>query len=310
MKKKKAPRKVAAVARAALVAARDYLQGIEKEDSEARPLPACIGGDQLEAMSETKRDVVWAEQLAQFQRRAREPRPDLSMLKTGIPALDRALPWVTLGADRGKDETEPQTGSIRHAVLLARQMIQLHDDATSGLPADFAKRLRKVERARKCLHEASQLLKEAGADHLSALASNLAEVAGLARGADVRVRPFDPETGKIGDAERIGLTGFAHHDKMPPNVALWHAKETGRATNAKAAANGAAVRALGYFIRSDAPQRAPIIAGLCQVLGYDVKSQAVAQILDPATPNPPAVKEQKGSTLSALLSQNWKAQNV
>ncbi len=289
MKKKKAPRKVAAVARAALVATRDYLQGIEKEDSEARPLPACIGGDQLEAMSETERDAVWAEQLAQFQRRAREPGPDLSTLKTGIPALDRALPWVTLGIDMEEDKTEPQTGSIRCAVLLVRTMIQFQDDAITGLPADFAKRLRKVERARKRLSEASQLLKEAGADHLSALASDLALAAVLARGADVQVRPLDPENNRLGDAPRIRLTGFAHHDKMPLNVVLWHTKYAGRASDAKRAANGAAVDALKDFIRTDAPQRAAIISGLLAVIGFDVSAPTVSKICKGYTP-----KSQRG----------------
>ena len=284
MKKKKAPRKVAAVARAVLVVAHDYLQGIKKEDSEARPLPACIGGGQPEGMSETARDAIWAEQLAQFQRRARDPGPDLGALRTGIPALDRALPWVTLGADMGEDETEPQTGSISVAVLLVRKMIRFQDDAITGLPEGFADRLSKVERARKRLSEASQLLKEAGADHLSALASDLALAAVLARGADVQVRPLDPENNRLGDAPRIRLTGFAHHDKMPLNVVLWHTKYAGRASDAKRAANGAAVDALKDFIRTDAPARFAIISGLLAVIGIDVSASTVRKICNGYTP--------------------------
>ena len=292
MKKKKAPRKVASVERATLVAARDYLQGIDNEDSDARHLPACFNGEgQSEGMSDAAWDAIRAEQIAEFKRRLLRPRPRLSALKTGIPALDRALRWVTLGADMGEDgaETEPQTGSIRHAVLLVRKMIQLQDDAISGLPEGFADRLRKVDHARKCLHEASQLLKEAGADHLSDLASDLAWAAVLARGADVQVRPLDPENNRLGDAPRIRLTGFAHHDKMPLNVVLWHAKYAGRASDAKRAANGAAVDALKDFIRTDAPERFAIISGLLAVIDFDVSASTVRTVCNGYTP-----KSQRG----------------
>ena len=287
MKKKNLPRKVAPVDRETLVAARDCLISIREADSDANPLPKCFTEGQPEGIDDAAWDTIRAEQIAEFRRRARGQGRDLSTTKTGISALDRALPWVTLGADRGEDgaETEPQTGSIRHAVLLACRMIQLHDDAKIGLPADFVDRLRNVDRAYRHFGEACRLLREIGADHLADLASDLALATSLARASDVRVRPFDPKAGKIGDAERIRLTGFAHHDKTPLNGLLWHTKYAGQArSDAKGAANGAAVHMVKDFIRTDAPARFAIISGLLAVIGIDVSAPTVRKICNGYTP--------------------------
>lgn len=255
--------KTRSVSGEALVAARDYLQGIWVTD--VWPDYERFYKRQPEGVSDDAWHAMRVEDCAEFQRehqrRAQNPGPDLRTIKTGIPALDRALPWVTYRAPIQEDgsEIETQTGGIRDAFLLVSRMVQLHDDAKTGLPADFADRLRKVDHAYKHLGEACGLLREMGADHLADLASDLALAVSLAHGADVRVRPFDPEAGKIGDADRIRLTGITHHEKTRFSALLWHAKSAGRAgTDAKSAANGAVVHTLKDFIRTDAPRRAMI----------------------------------------------------
>lgn len=303
--------KTRSVSGEALVAARDYLQGILVTD--VWPDYERFYKRQPEGVSDDAWRAMRVEDCAEFQRehqrRAQNPGPDLRTIKTGIPALDRALPWVTYGAPIQEDGsgTETQTGGIRDAFLLVSRMITLHDNARTGLPTDFAIRIRKVEEAQKHLQKAAALFQAIpGGDHLADLCSDLVMGAALARAADVHVRPFDPEVGAIGDAKRIRLTCFAHHEKTPLSTLLWFAKTGGRAgRDARAAANGSAVHTLRDFIRTGAPQRATIIAGLCQYIGFPVQAQAVARILDPAKAKPASTVPVPFSKLTNLLSKKW-----
>ena len=254
----------------------------------------------LQAFSEPLPDTMTGTEILAFRRaqiRAfKRQGPDVAAIKTDIPAIDRALPWIASPySDGGIVENDPeiepeffQGGRIRNAVMLLGDMIRLQKEAQAGLPADFADRIRRAKKAQKHLEDAAALFRDIpGSDHLADLCSDLVMGAPLAQGADVRVRARNPETGHLGDAERVRLTCFACHEKTPLSTLMWYAKSGGRAgRDAQAAANGAAVHRLEHYICKNAPKRSAIIAGLCGAVGYDVTSQSVRRILDPATAKP------------------------